>query len=59
MINDYTKLRGKCDGCHKMKWLIRRRTVKLPLGNLKATSREFTCKACYNKLLKALGPNHG
>lgn len=50
------KIRGRCLGCKRKRWFVRKRQVKLPIG-LIATSKDLMCTTCYRKLIDNLSKN--
>jgi hypothetical protein len=38
----------KCGGCGKMRWGVKKRTIKLPIGEATINNREI-CKKCAKK----------
>lgn len=47
---------GICETCHKKRWFVRKRIVKLPI-NRTAKSQKKMCNKCYRGVNKMLETN--
>lgn len=47
------KLRGRCDGCKKDKWFIKRREYRIKVGGLILSQNEL-CGKCYKGIKESV-----
>lgn len=51
-MNDFT-FYGPCEGCKKPRFFIRKRDIKLPIGQV-AKSQKKLCGKCYKAVKKVI-----